>query len=78
MYHILPHAHIAIRNKKLQYLLLSHVRARQIWFILLQQVGLQALTPQPGVVSFSSWWCGALKRIYKLFTKRFNSPVKNL
>jgi hypothetical protein len=54
----LPHPsscpHCDQEQETTQYLLLSQVRARQIWFILLQQVGLQAMTPQPGVVSFSS------------------------
>ena len=43
-------------KKRNQYLLVECVFAREFWFILLRQVGLQALSPQPTDNSFMDWW----------------------
>jgi hypothetical protein len=40
----------------INHLLLSCVFIRQIWFELLQEVGLQQLTPLPSQDSFEDWW----------------------
>ncbi|AQK94177.1 Protein kinase superfamily protein, partial [Zea mays] len=41
------------------------VRARTVWTLVLQKLGLVALAPDSDVTSFPSWWCGAIKKIPK-------------
>jgi len=43
-------------EESINHLLVECVFTREFWFILLRQVGLQALSPQPTDNSFLDWW----------------------
>ena len=43
-------------EETIDHLLVHCVFAREFWFILLRQVGLQILSPQPTELSFHAWW----------------------
>jgi hypothetical protein len=50
-------------EETIDHLLVSYVFTWQVWFNLLQRVGLQILTPQVEVESFDDWWEAASKRV---------------
>lgn len=50
-------------DETIDYWLVSCISIRQVWFTLLQSVGLQILAPQPGETSFDDWWEKASKRV---------------
>ena len=43
-------------EETIDHLLVHYVFAREIWFNLFRQVGLQTLSPQPTELSFHAWW----------------------
>jgi hypothetical protein len=43
-------------EETIDHLLVNCVFAREFWFILFRQVGLQNLSPQPTELSFHAWW----------------------
>lgn len=56
----LPHPeqcpHCSQEDEDIQHLLVGCVFARQFWFKLLQDVGIEVLAPQLTEVSFDDWW----------------------
>jgi hypothetical protein len=55
-------------EETINYLLLHCVFSRQVWFSVLQGLGLQALAPQPDENSLDDWWDNANSRV--------DAPVK--
>ena len=53
----------------MQHLLISWVFSRQVWFIILQCLGLQQ---ELNSTAFSSWWCQDLKQIDKQMRNGLN------
>lgn len=43
-------------DETIDHLLVACVFTLQFWFLLLHNVGLQNLSPQPGEDSFDEWW----------------------
>jgi hypothetical protein len=43
-------------NETLDHLLMSYVFTRQFWYMVLRQVGLHSLAPQPTDLIFDGWW----------------------
>jgi len=50
-------------GETIDHLLVSCVFSRQVWFAVLQGLGLQALAPQPVDLSFEDWWTNASNRV---------------
>uniref|UniRef100_A0A0A9CIF0 Reverse transcriptase zinc-binding domain-containing protein n=1 Tax=Arundo donax TaxID=35708 RepID=A0A0A9CIF0_ARUDO len=61
-------------EESINHILTSCAFAREFWFTLLLKLGLQGLASQ-GVVTFSSWWCKALKGVDKKWRKGLNSLI---
>ncbi|KAF8666413.1 hypothetical protein HU200_053520 [Digitaria exilis] len=59
----------------LDHLLISCVFSRQVWFNILQRLGLQAVAPQPEDHSFESWWDQASRRVADQARKGLNSAI---
>jgi hypothetical protein len=59
----------------LKALVVECVFAREFWFILLRQVGLQALSPQPTDNSFLDWWERANNATSDLVRQGVNSLI---
>ena len=62
-------------NEIVQHLLVSCVFACQVWYIILQKLGLASVAPQPTSNKFSSWWCQAVKGVPKGYRKGINSLI---
>jgi hypothetical protein len=64
-----------LEEETINHLLLSCVFSRQAWFFILQKMGLQALTPQPGELSFDDWWDQSSKRVEGQVRQGLNSII---
>uniref|UniRef100_A0A0A8Y9Q5 Uncharacterized protein n=1 Tax=Arundo donax TaxID=35708 RepID=A0A0A8Y9Q5_ARUDO len=62
-------------DETIQHLLISCMVAREVWFVMLQKLGLQALAPQADTGGFSSWWCRAIKLVEKQRRKGLNTLI---
>jgi hypothetical protein len=62
-------------EETINHLLVACVFAREFWFHLLRQVGLQALSPQPGENSFLDWWDRANGATSELLRQGVNSLI---
>jgi len=62
-------------EETINHLLVECVFAREFWFLLLWQVGLQALSPQPTENSFLDWWEGANNAIADMVRQGVNSLI---
>jgi len=62
-------------DETINHLLVSCVFARQFWYLLLRQVGLHSLSPQPSDTSFDSWWEKASGATSGLIQKGLNSLI---
>ena len=51
------------------------VFARQVWTLILQQLGLLQLAPQPTVTRFSGWWKRSIAAVPKEAHKGLNSLI---
>lgn len=51
------------------------VFARQVWFLVLEKMGLVAAAPQPSATRFSSWWSKLVKDVTKKTKKGLNSLI---
>jgi len=60
-------------EETVNHLLVECVFAREFWFLLLRQVGLQALSPQPTDNNFLDWWEGAINATSDLVRQGVNS-----
>lgn len=56
----------------INHLLILCVVLREVWYTVFQKIGLQAISPQPDVASFSGWWNRAFKRLDKEHRKGVN------
>ena len=54
---------------------MSCVFSRQIWFNVIQRLGLQGLAPQPDDHSFEDWWDQASRRVADQAKMGLNSVV---
>jgi len=69
---------VSLKKKKeetINHLLLSCVFSRQIWFSVMQRLGMQVLTPQPDDHSFEDWWDQVSRRVADQAKKGLNSVV---
>jgi hypothetical protein len=62
-------------DETIYHLLVSCVFTRQVWFRLLQSVGLQILAPQPDETSFDDWWEKVSERVSGQVRKGLNSVI---
>ena len=62
-------------EETINHLLVSCVFSRQVWFNILQRVGLQDLSPQPEDISFDDWWAGMNSGIDGQARKGLNSLI---
>ncbi|WVZ55719.1 hypothetical protein U9M48_006344 [Paspalum notatum var. saurae] len=62
-------------QETVQHLLISRVFSHEIWTIVLSNLGMQALSPQPDGKSFSGWWSGAVNQVPKEVKKGLNSLI---
>ncbi|WVZ85537.1 hypothetical protein U9M48_032454 [Paspalum notatum var. saurae] len=62
-------------EETIQHILVSCVFAWQIWTLILNELGLLTMAPQPGCTRFSNWWCHSIKRIEKNLRKGLNSLI---
>jgi hypothetical protein len=62
-------------EETINHLLLSCVFSRQIWFIVLQRLGLQSLAPQSDVHSFEDWWDQVSTRVAVHAKQGLNSVI---
>ena len=62
-------------EETINHLLVSCVFSRQVWFNILQRVGLQDLSPQPEDISFDDWWAGTNSGIDGQTRKGLNSLI---
>jgi hypothetical protein len=62
-------------DETIDHLLVSSVFSRQVWFAVLNDLGLQALAPQVGDRSFQDWWANASNRVSGHVQKGLNSIV---
>ena len=62
-------------EETINHLLLSCVFSRQIWFSVMQRLGMQVLTPQPDDHSFEDWWDQVSRRVADQAKKGLNSVV---
>jgi hypothetical protein len=62
-------------EETINHLLVACVFAREFWFHLLRQVGLHALSPQPGENSFLDWWDRANGATSELLRQGVNSLI---
>ena len=62
-------------GETIDHLLVSCVFSRQVWFNVLQHLGLQVLAPQAGERSFEDWWASTSSRVSGQIQKGFNSIV---
>lgn len=62
-------------NETIDHLLVGCVFARQFWHVLLQRVGLAALSPQNSDGVFDEWWCKIESMVANLIQKGLNSLV---
>jgi nuclear pore complex protein Nup210 len=59
----------------IEHILIGCVFAMQVWFQLLNKVGLSALAPQAADTSFEDWWIKVDKLVPKIFKKGINSLI---
>jgi len=62
-------------DETIDHLLVCCVFTRQVWFRLLQSVGLQTLAPQPDDTSFDVWWEKASERVSGQVRNGLNSII---
>jgi hypothetical protein len=62
-------------DETIDHLLVSCVFAKQFWYILLRQVGVHSLAPQPTDLVFDEWWERAHKATSRLTRKGLNSLI---
>jgi hypothetical protein len=62
-------------DETINHLLVCCVFAREFWFLLLRQVGLHALSPQPSENSFLDWWERASSATSELVRQGVNSLI---
>jgi hypothetical protein len=62
-------------GESIHHLLVSGVLARQFWFLLLQRVGLAALSPGMEDISFEAWWSRSVEVVPKDLRDGFYSLV---
>jgi len=62
-------------GETIDHLLVSCVFSRQVWFNVLQHLGLQVLAPQAGERSFEDWCASTSSRVSGQIQKGFNSIV---
>jgi hypothetical protein len=62
-------------DKTINHLLVGCVFARQVWSLVLQQLGLLQLAPQPSVTRFLGWWKRSTVAIPKEAHKGLNSLI---
>jgi hypothetical protein len=62
-------------EESINHLLVECVFAREFWFILLRQVGLRALSPQPTENSFLDWWETASNATSNMVRQGVNSII---
>jgi len=62
-------------EETIQHILGSCVFARQVWTLILHELGLSAIVPQPGSTRFSNWWCQSIKSVGKNLRKGLNSLI---
>lgn len=63
------------QQETIQHLLVTCVFTWQIWFLLLQRVGLTNLSPQTMVMSFDDWWCRGSSVVIGTIKKGLNSLI---
>jgi hypothetical protein len=51
------------------------VFSRQFWFLLLQRIGLAALSPQPSDMIFQEWWRVAAGQVNDTIKKGLNTLI---
>jgi hypothetical protein len=62
-------------GESIHQLLVSCVLARQFWYLLLQRVGMSALSPGMEDISFEAWWSRSAEVVPKDLRDGFNSLV---
>lgn len=62
-------------DESINHLLVSCVFSRHFWYLLLRQVGLHSLSPQPSDIYFDSWWEKASSATSGLILKGLNSLI---
>lgn len=75
----LPHPPACVlcnqEDESVQHILTNCIFARQFWFLLLAQYGLERVAPTALEVNFTEWWKSAVSRVEKSKRKGFNSLV---
>jgi len=75
----LPHPEYCLlcdqEEETINHLLLHCVFARQVWFCVLQGLGLQVLAPQPDENSLDDWWENVINRVDGPVKKGLNSII---
>jgi len=62
-------------DETINHLLVGCVFARQVWSLVLQQLGLLQLAPQPSATRFSGWWKRSTAAVPKDARKGLNSLI---
>ena len=62
-------------EETVQHILVSCVFAWRAWTLILHELGLPAIVPQPGCTRFSNWWCQSIKSVEKNLRKGLNSLI---
>ena len=62
-------------DETVQHILVSCVFAWRAWTLILHELGLPAIVPQPGCTRFSNWWCQSIKSVEKNLRKGLNSLI---
>ena len=62
-------------NETINHLLVGCVFARQVWALVLHQLGMLQLAPQPTVIRFSGWWKRTTAAVPKDLRKGLNSLI---
>jgi hypothetical protein len=62
-------------DETLDHLLVSCVFTRQFWYMILRQVGLHSLAPQPTYLIFDEWWEKASRATSGITKEGLNSLI---
>ena len=62
-------------EETIDHLLVSCIFTRQVWFRILQKLGLQTLTPEVETASFDEWWETTSNRVEGQVQKGLNSII---